>query len=59
MCACDGVCVRSVDLCALAGVHFNRIADHLSHDRLSDAVQCAMEEFGILKLLRVPSHAAI
>jgi hypothetical protein len=51
------MCAYSGDLCDLAGVHFNTIADHLSHDRLSDAVRCAMEDLGIQQLLRVPSHA--
>ena len=46
-------------LCAFAGEHFNIIADHLSHNRLSKAVQCAVEELGIQQLLRVPSHGAI
>ena len=58
-CACvqERMCAYSGDLCDLAGVHFNTIADHLSHDRLSDAVRCAMEDLGIQQLLRVPSHA--
>jgi hypothetical protein len=40
-------------------VYFNTITDHLSHDRLSEAVRCAVEDLGIQHLLRVLSHATV
>ena len=41
----------------IAGTVFNKIADHLSHDRVQLAQQCAAIELGV-KLRRLPSHVA-
>jgi hypothetical protein len=40
-----------------AGDHFNKVADHLSHDRPQLAAQCALSELGVT-LRRLPSHPA-
>ena len=39
------------------GSQYNKIADHLSHNRVADALQCASDEFGVT-LRRLPSHGA-
>jgi hypothetical protein len=39
------------------GSQYNKVADHLSHNRVADALQCASDEFGIT-LRRLPSHKA-
>ena len=40
------------------GSQYNKVADHLSHNQVANAVQCAFDELGIT-LRRLPSHAAI
>jgi hypothetical protein len=39
------------------GSQYNKVADHLSHNQVANAVQCAFDELGIT-LRRLSSHAA-
>ena len=39
------------------GSQYNKVADHLSHNRVADALRCASTEFGVT-LRRLPSHGA-
>jgi hypothetical protein len=43
--------------CVCPGDFFNIIADHLSHNRVRLAEECALRELGVT-LKRMPSHAA-
>ena len=39
------------------GSQYNKVADHLSHNRVAAALQCASAEFDVT-LRRLPSHEA-
>ena len=50
------MCMPPTPLPVCAGAFFNLIADHLSHNRVNEAVSCAFSTLGV-KLLPMPSPA--